>query len=109
MKKKRINVKAVTNRFFPLQYSDKQLKDLILKDVDNKEFENHCQEVANKLKIHPTVVKDLLIQNSFTVLSLLQKKALKSIEIKINITGYFSLVTSQIKYRLYQLKKKKNE
>jgi hypothetical protein len=98
------SVDEIMKMFYPLRYTDKGLKELIQKDVDNLEFNKHCEEVAKNLNIDPIVVKDLLLQNSLTVLSLLQKKALKSQEIKINITGYFSLITSKVKYNLNKLK-----
>jgi hypothetical protein len=98
--------KKHTNSFlFQKKYLDIQLKKHILQHVDNTSFNRHCQEVAANLKIDVLVVKELLLDNSFTVLSLIQQNALKNKEVKINITGYFSFITTLIKYKYTHLRK----
>ena len=97
--------KHTKNNVFEKRYTKEQLKEHIYKDVDNLKFQEHCNEVAKNLKIDPVVVRDLLLHNSFIVLWLIQTSVLKNIEIKINITGYFSLITTLIKYKIHNLRK----
>lgn len=103
MQKRLINKN--TNKIFDKKYSDKQLLDHINKEVKNLKFKQHCEEVAKNLKIDPIVVQDLLLHNSFVVLSLIQKSVLKNKIVKINITGYFSFVTTLIKFKISHLRK----
>lgn len=100
--------KHIKNWAFPKQYNDEELKELIAKDLDNLSFQKHCEEVADNLNVDPLIVRELLIDNSFTVLSLIQKKVLSDKEVKINITGYFSLIVVHIKYNLKRIKKIKH-
>lgn len=98
--------KRYTNDFiFKKKYSKDELRKHIKSEVDNQKFRNHCAEVANNLNIDEEIVRDLLLDNSFTVLSLIQTNVLKNKEIKINITGYFSLITTLIKYKYTHLRR----
>lgn len=106
MRRKRIDQNK--NNVFSKRYSDKELKQHIVKEVDNLQFQRHCDEVASNLKIDPLVVKEVLLDNSFTVLSLIQKNVLKNKSVKINITGYFSFITTLIKYKITHLRKLTN-
>jgi hypothetical protein len=94
-----------TKELFKFKFFTKEMFERkINNDVVNESFENHCNEVAKNLNIDPIVVKELLLDNSLTVLSLLQKSAYKFINIKINITGYFSFTTdnnSKFKMKKY--------
>jgi hypothetical protein len=101
MKKKHIN----KNDAFDKKYSNQELQSHINKELDNLNFIKHCDEVAKNLNIDPVVVKELLTHNSFLVLSLIQFYVLKNKEVKINITGYFSFVTTLIKYKITHLRK----
>jgi hypothetical protein len=85
------------------KYTDTQLQDHIKNQVDNVQFNRHCNEVSQNLGIDVVIVKDLLLNNSFTVLSLIQKCVLKNKAVKINITGYFSFVTVLMKYKYSHL------
>ena len=102
MRKGRIN--KYENNVFEKRYTDEELKNHISKEVDNLIFEEHCKEVAMNLNVNPVVVKELLLNNSFTVLSLIQNSVLKNKEIKINITGYFSFITTLIKFKITHLR-----
>lgn len=93
MRKKRI--KPFT---FNKIYNKKELKEHIDNELQNDTFERHCNEVANNLSIDPQIVKDLLKDNSFQVLSLIQESVLKEKEIRINIFGYFYFQTYHIRY-----------
>jgi hypothetical protein len=88
---------------FPKKYNDQQLREHIVSQVDNLQFNQHCQQVADNLKIDVIIVKELLLENSFTVLSLIQKNVLKDKEVKINITGYFSFITTLLRYKVRHL------
>lgn len=88
-------------------YSKEELLEHINDQLDDSDFNRHCQEVADNLGIDVTVVRELLIDNSFTVLNLLQSSILKKKNIKINITGYFRLVT-KLKINPLIFKKKKS-
>lgn len=92
------------SKLFKKKYSKKELQEHIEKQVDNLKFQEHCQQVADNLNIDVIVVKDLLLNNSFTVLSLIQANVLKNKEVKINITGYFSFITILIKYKITHLR-----
>lgn len=94
------------NNVFQKKYNKVQLEEHIESQVNNLQFQEHCNQVAKNLGIDPIVVKDLLLHNSFLVLSLLQKNVLKNRVIKINITGYFRLVTTLIKYKITHLIKR---
>lgn len=91
---------------FHKKYNNVELKEHIESQVNNLQFQEHCNQVAKNLDVDPIVVKELLLHNSFLVLSLLQKNVLKNKVIKINITGYFRLVTTLIKYKLSHLKER---
>lgn len=95
--------KHTKNNVFEKIYTKEQLEKHISEQVDNLKFNEHCNQVAKNLGIDPIVVKELLLDNSLTVLSLLQKNVRDNKEIKINITGYFSLLTTLIKYRIKHL------
>lgn len=97
--------KKPIKEIFPKKYSKEEFKKHITEHVDNEQFQRHCQEVANNLNIDVIVVRDLLLDNSLTVLSLIQKNVFSKKEVKINITGYFSLFTTLIKYKYYHLRK----
>jgi len=95
-----------TNGFiFKKKYLQYQLKKHIKKHVENATFERHCHEVADNLKVDVTIVRDLLLNNSLTVLTLIQESVLKNKEVKINITGYFSFITTLLKYKYTHLRK----
>jgi hypothetical protein len=96
--------KRTKYNFFKKRYTDQQLKKHITKEVDNLKFNEHCEQVSINLGIDKTVVRELLLHNSFLVLSLLQKNILKNKEVKINITGYFSLITLLIKFKFTHLR-----
>lgn len=85
--------KPTRSVFMTKVYTKKELTEYVNKELDNIDFENHCKEVAEKCNVDPLVVKELLIDNSITVLWQLQKSTLDFKKIKINITGYFSLIT----------------
>lgn len=102
MPRKRIS--KYKNNVFKKRYNDTQLKNHISNEVDNEKFNRHCNEVAKNLNIDPIVVKELLLHNSFTVLSLIQRSVLMNKEIKINITGYFSFITTLIKFKITHLR-----
>jgi transcription termination factor NusB len=91
-----------------IHYNDEQLKSHIHDNVVNEKFEQHCAEVAKNLEIDPIIVKELLLDNSFTVLSLLQKAILKFRYIKVNITGFFSLRTMKNFNKVKYIKKQKS-
>lgn len=90
MRKKFINRVLETTK----TYSSKELKDHIKNDVDNESFNRHCQEVADNLKINVVIVKELLLDNAYQTLWLLQKSVTKKKEVKINIFGFFSFQTN---------------
>lgn len=102
MRRKRIS--KYKNDVFSKRYSDQELLNHISTEVDNLKFNEHCNEVAKNLNIDPIVVKELLMNNSFTVLSLIQSSVLKNKEVKINITGYFSFITTLIKFKITHLR-----
>jgi hypothetical protein len=97
--------KHTKNSVFEKIYKDHELQNHIIKHVDNSKFDEHCEQVAKNLNIDPIVVKELLLNNSFVVLSLIQKYVKKNEEIKINITGFFSFITTLIKYKISHLQK----
>ena len=78
-----------------MKRTPKQIEEVLVKELDTPKFEQHCQEVAANLNIDVAIVRDLLINNSLTVVNLLQKKAIKDAFIKINIRGFFSFVTKK--------------
>ncbi len=100
--------KHTSKSVFKKRYTPKQLKEHISINVENEKFNEHCQQVAKNLNIDIIVVKDLLLNNSFTVLSLIQSNVLKNKEVKINITGYFSFITTLIKYKISHLRERSN-
>ena len=96
--------KRISKSVFEKKYSSKQIAKHVNEQVDNIKFNEHCQQVADNLNVDVTVVKDLLMDNAFTVLSLIQKSILENKVVKINITGYFSFVTTLIKYKITHLR-----
>ena len=90
---------------FDKKYNAVELKEHIQSQVDNIQFQEHCNQVAKNLNVDPIVVKDILLHNSFLVLSLLQLNVLKNRVIKINITGYFRFTTTLIKYKITHLRR----
>lgn len=100
MRKKRID----TSKAFEKKYSNDKLKKHIQLEVENAKFNLHCEEVAKNLNINVTVVKELLLNNSFLVLALIQKSVLQNKVVKINITGYFSFVTTLLKFKTTHLR-----
>jgi hypothetical protein len=98
MRRKRIS------NIFEKKYTSKELAKHVSQQVDNIKFNEHCQQVAKNLNIDVVVVKDLLLNNSFVVLSLIQSSVLMNKVVKINITGYFSFVTTLIKYKITHLR-----
>ena len=95
--------KLTRNNVFEKIYTDAELKRHISIEVENEKFNEHCKQVADNLKIDPIVVKELLLHNSFIVLSLIQKNVQLNRDVKINITGFFSFVTVLIKYKITHL------
>lgn len=87
--------KKFINRIHHL--SKEETKKLIKSDVDNVLFDRHCQEVADNLKIDKVIVKELLLDKSYEMLTLIQKKAGCGKLIKINIFGYFSFFINKYK------------
>ena len=97
--------KRPISKVFDKTYTEDEIKEHISKEVDNLKFEEHCKQVAKNLNIDVVVVKELLMDNSYTVLSLVQKSILKNKVVKINITGFFSFVTVLIKFKMSHLRK----
>lgn len=97
--------KKHTSKVFDKLYTDNEIKEHIVEQVDNLKFEEHCRQVAQNLNVDIVLVKELLMDNSFTVLSLIQQSILKDKVVKINITGYFSFVTVLIKFKISHLRK----
>jgi len=98
-------IKENKNTVFDKKYNLEQLKQHISNEVENLKFQEHCNEVAKNLNVDPIVVKELLLDNSFVVLSLIQKSVLQNKEVKINITGFFSFITTLIKFKITHLRK----
>lgn len=94
MKKKRTRF-----AFEKLRITDKEFKERIESSVCNQSFDDHCNQVAAKFNIDPIVVKELLLDNSFTVLKLIQLACIKNAAVKINIRGFFSFITKPMMYK----------
>lgn len=71
-------------------FSDKDIKEYLNSELDNQSFKNHCQETANNLKLPYEIVEDVLKDQAFQVLKLLQQEALKKKRSKFNIYGFLS-------------------
>ena len=80
--------------------SKNEIKDIVNNDVDNSLFNQHCQQVADELNIDLLIVKEALIDNSVSVLHLIQSSILKKKKIKVNIFGYFSFQTQKIIFKI---------
>ena len=79
-------------------FKEKELKEHVDSELENLAFKRHCAEVASNLNIDVKIVEDVLKDNSFQVLSLLQDSVLKEKEIRINIIGFIYFETIHIKY-----------
>lgn len=79
-------------------FKDQELKDHVNSELENEAFKRHCKEVASNLNIDIQVVEDVLKDNSFQVLSLIQNNVLKEKEARINIIGFIYFEIIHVRY-----------
>jgi hypothetical protein len=93
-----VRKKHIKRSHFNKIYTSEELLNHVNSELDNDTFRRHCAEVADNLNIDVVIVEDLLRDNSFQVLSLIQSSVLKEKEVRINIFGFIYFQTVHIKY-----------
>ena len=86
--------KKRTNKFFSYKhYSDREFKIYLREELKDSQFENHVSETASNLNLDKSVVRDVLLDMALKILQTAQKSIIKNQQVKLNIYGFYFLVT----------------